>query len=322
MMNCNGEIACRTRACPPTLEGTLKGIDETIDGNSRPKMMKSVSRCCRNQAVQLIVLLIFIPVALVPLVLPIAGAVAGYENWEFSEGFEFVMCGLLRMAVPTGPGLDVVSGNVTEYKLKKIATSDAAICEIFIGVASLTTFGFILNKVNTFHFGERLAKTVGGIFSKRVKGHDNKLMVEVAIMTFVTYPLLVLVFAMIFGDIVAAAEGKSFGVGIMWSFGNILNTNRVIIGGEMAVKDTVVKVVAWEFQMIHLFLQAVLLDYIVNLVWYKHQIGTSYQAPAVAETKESNLTVSTEYENSNTENILKAPTPVKSGTAQLPPLNA
>ena len=188
------------------------------------------------------------------------------------------------------------------------------------------TFGFVLNKVNTFHFGERLAKTVGGIFSKRVKGHDNKLMVEVAIMTFVTYPLLVLVFAMIFGDIVAAAEGKSFGAGIMWSFGNILNTNRMIIGGETAAKDTVVKVVAWEFQMIHLFLQAVLLDYIVNLVWYKHQIGTAYQAPAVAETaaetKENNLTVSTEYENPNTENILKAPTPVKSGTAQLPPLSA
>ena len=76
-------------------------------------------------------------------------------------------------------------------------------------------------------------------------------MVEVSIMTFVTYPLMVLVFAMIFGDIVAAAEGKTFSQGIMWSFGNILNTNRLIIGGEMALKDTVVKVVAWEFQMIH-----------------------------------------------------------------------
>ena len=60
---------------------------------------------------------------------------------SFSGGFEYVMCGLLRMAVPTGPGFDVVSGNVTEYKLKKLATNDGAVCEIFIGVASLTTFG-------------------------------------------------------------------------------------------------------------------------------------------------------------------------------------
>ena len=34
----------------------------------------------------------------------------------------------------------------TEYKLKKLATNDGAVCEIFIGVASLTTFGFVLNK--------------------------------------------------------------------------------------------------------------------------------------------------------------------------------
>ena len=306
----NGLVpAHRTRTCLNWTRNERQKLSNT-------KMIKTVSRCCRNQATQLIVLLIFIPLALVPLVLPLAGAVAGYENWEFSEGFEYVMCGLLRMAVPTGPGLDVASGNVTEFKLKKLATSDGAVCEVFLGVASLTTFGFVLNKVNSFHFGERLAKTVGGIFSKRVKGHDNKLMVEVIIMTFFTYPLLVLVFAMIFGDIVAAAEGKTFSQGIMWSFGNILNTNRLIIGGEMALKDTVAKVVAWEFQMIHLFLQAILLDYIVNLVWYKHQIGTAYQAPAVAETtaaetKATDLTVSTEYENANTDNILKAPTPVQ-----------
>ena len=55
-----------------------------------------------------------------------AGALAGYENWTFDEAFEFVICGLLRMALPTGPARDVTVtiGNVTttEYKLLKIKT--------------------------------------------------------------------------------------------------------------------------------------------------------------------------------------------------------
>ena len=63
-------------------------------------------------------------------------------------------------------------------KLLKIKTTDGQICEVFIGVCSLTTFGFILNKINSFKFGERIGKTIGGICSSKVKGHDQKLMVE------------------------------------------------------------------------------------------------------------------------------------------------
>ena len=56
-----------------------------------------MKRCCRNQATQLIFLVIFIPAMLLPIALPMAGALAGYENWTFDEAFEFVICGLLRM---------------------------------------------------------------------------------------------------------------------------------------------------------------------------------------------------------------------------------
>ena len=179
-------------------------------------MKKAMKRCCRNQATQLIFLVIFIPAMLLPIALPMAGALAGYENWTFDEAFEFVICGLLRMALPTGPARDVTVtiGNVTttEYKLLKIKTTDGQICEVFIGVCSLTTFGFILNKINSFKFGERIGKTIGGICSSKVKGHDQKLMVEVIIMTFITYPILLLIFAMLCGDIMAAYEKSLSGV--------------------------------------------------------------------------------------------------------------
>ena len=50
-----------------------------------------MKRCCRNQATQLIFLVIFIPAMLLPIALPMAGALAGYENWTFDEAFEFVI---------------------------------------------------------------------------------------------------------------------------------------------------------------------------------------------------------------------------------------
>ena len=80
--------------------------------------------------------------------------------------------------------------------------------------------------------------------------------------------------------------------------------------------------------MLQLFLQAILLDYIVNLVWYKHQLGTAYETnnenaeDREGEKDEHNQTISTTYDHSNTEMILKAPTPVKSGAKYLPPINA
>eukprot|EP00943_MAST-04B_sp_MAST-4B-sp1_P003022 g3022.t1 len=295
-------------------------------------MKDVIRRCCRNQATQLALLIILTPVALIPVALPIAGALAGYENWTFDQALEFTMCGLLRMALPTGPARDIniTAGNVTtiEYKLLQIETADGAICEVFIGIVSLTAFGFILNKINSFKFGERLAETGAGLCSKKIKGHDNKLMVQVTIMTFLIYPVTVLIFAMMFGDIVAAFEGKTFGSGILWSFGNILNTNRLLPGREMALRNINAKFWALELQMLQLFLQAILLDYIVNLVWYKHQLGTAYETnnenaeDREVEKDKHNQTISTTYDHSNTEMILKAPTPVKSGAKYLPPINA
>ena len=154
---------------------------------------------------------------------------AGYENWEFSLGFEFALSAILRMTVP-----------ITSAPLK---TADGRIVECYLAIVSLALFGFIMNAINTFKLGKKLASTLSYPIIKCIKGHDTKLLVESSFFLLVIFPIIVVLSSFVTGDILAMLNGWNLWEGVVWVFANTLSASPLGTTRNFNLSDTGSKVI-------------------------------------------------------------------------------
>ena len=279
--------------------------------------MKAVGRhCCRNSCTQFLILTcVLIPSISALLALIFGGVIAGYEDWTFSVGFEFALSAILRMTTP-----------MVSVPLK---TADGQVIECYLAIVGLALFGFIMNAINSFKLGEKLAKTCSACLVKCVKGHDKKLLLESAVFLLIVFPIVVAFGALVTGDVMATLEGWTLWEGVLWVFGNTLNASPLASTRNYEMTTLGSKVFGVYAHILNLIFCALALDYVLNLRADHHMLGTANtdDDAAVGLKKDGAKEVSNAYaakaEGEDTEKVekhLNSPSP-KTSALKLAPLD-
>jgi hypothetical protein len=208
-----------------------------LSGPSPPK--KKTSTWWKRNLLMLAFVVLF---PIIPLALSVVfgGLLALVESASFLDGFLYVASNLLNMATPL---TNINPNNVI-----------GVVIDVYVSIVALMMLGIVFNIVNHFQ--------VALIINRQIEYVATGILVPVIALGFVI-PLLMAIIAVVFGSILAAAEGWNVVDGIYYVFGNLLGLGTPLTNATPhTVMGDVLDIVISSFA---LGCVAVFVDYVTTL---------------------------------------------------------
>jgi hypothetical protein len=241
-INSSEEGCCGITMEQPTLLDVEDAEDaeeasSQLSGPSPPK--KKTSTWWKRNLLMLAFVVLF---PIIPLALSVVfgGLLALVESASFLDGFLYVASNLLNMATPL---TNINPNNVI-----------GVVIDVYVSIVALMMLGIVFNIVNHFQ--------VALIINRQIEYVATGILVPVIALGFVI-PLLMAIIAVVFGSILAAAEGWNVVDGIYYVFGNLLGLGTPLTNATPhTVMGDVLDIVISSFA---LGCVAVFVDYVTTL---------------------------------------------------------